>query len=99
MTDSGSLLLMSHYMKVMIINHIAFCPPSLFPSLPPFADGERGPPSHTVDQQRNRILATAALKKAEPLAAQGTDWLVYKYTRRTTELPEFSQAVTKIASG
>ena len=50
-------------------------PPSLPPSYISSADGERGPPSHTVDQQRNRILATAALKKAEPLAAQGTNWM------------------------
>ena len=35
------------------------------------ADDEKGPPSATVDQQRNRIIATAALKNAEPLAAQG----------------------------
>ena len=39
-------------------------------SLP--ADGERGVPNEQVDIQRNRIIATAALKKAEPLADQGT---------------------------
>ena len=36
------------------------------------ADGERGVPNEQVDIQRNRIIATAALKKAEPLADQGT---------------------------
>ena len=35
------------------------------------ADGERGAPNVQVDTQRNRIIATAALKKAEPLADQG----------------------------
>jgi len=39
-------------------------------SLP--ADGERGVPNEQVDIQRNRIVATAALKKAEPLADRGT---------------------------
>ena len=34
-------------------------------------DGDRGAPSTTVDIQRNRILTTAALRKAEPLANQG----------------------------
>ena len=34
-------------------------------------DGDRGAPSNSVDIQRNRILATAALKKAEPMADQG----------------------------
>ena len=36
------------------------------------ADGERGVPNEQVDIQRNRIVATAALKKAEPLADRGT---------------------------
>jgi len=35
-------------------------------------DGERGVPNEQVDIQRNRIVATAALKKAEPLADRGT---------------------------
>ena len=34
-------------------------------------DGDRGTPSRSVDTQRNRILATAALKEAESLADQG----------------------------
>ena len=34
-------------------------------------DGDRGTPSRSVDTQRNRILATAALKEAETLADQG----------------------------
>ena len=36
-----------------------------------FTDDPQGPPNTTVDIQRNRIIATAALKKAEPLADQG----------------------------
>ena len=35
------------------------------------ADGARGPPNEAVDVQKNRIIATAALKKAEPLADEG----------------------------
>jgi Mg-chelatase subunit ChlD len=35
------------------------------------SDDERGPPNMTVDQQRNRIIATEALKNSEPLAALG----------------------------
>ena len=37
-------------------------------------DGDRGTPSRSVDTQRNRILATAALKEAESLADQGKYW-------------------------
>ncbi|XP_064400224.1 uncharacterized protein LOC135346514 [Halichondria panicea] len=33
-------------------------------------DGAQGPAKETVDVQRNRIIATTALKKAEPLAQQ-----------------------------
>ena len=36
-----------------------------------FTDDPQGLPNTTVDIQRNRIIATAALKKAEPLADQG----------------------------
>ena len=52
--------------------------PLLFP-LPPLlslspsivTDGDKGPPNTAVDQQRNRIIAAAALKDAEPLADKG----------------------------
>ena len=35
------------------------------------ADGEQGPANSAVDQQRNRVIAIAALKDADPLAGQG----------------------------
>ncbi len=35
------------------------------------SDGAQGPAKESVDVQRNRIIATSALKKAEPLADQG----------------------------
>ena len=35
------------------------------------SDGERGASNEAVDTQRNRIIATDALKRAEPLADQG----------------------------
>jgi hypothetical protein len=34
-------------------------------------DGDQGPPSVAVDQQRNRVTAAAALRDADPLASQG----------------------------
>ena len=34
-------------------------------------DGEQGPGNMTVDIQRNRVMAAAALKEAETLASQG----------------------------
>ena len=42
--------------KISILNH---------------SDGEQGVAKEAVDVQRNRIIATTALKKAEPLADQG----------------------------
>ena len=56
-------------------------------------DDERGPPNMTVDQQRNRIIATEALKNSEPLAAQGeltksSDYIdVYRYVHKFHHLP------------
>ena len=35
------------------------------------ADGEQGPPNTALDQQRNRVIAAAALNDAEPLASKG----------------------------
>lgn len=53
-------------------------------------DGDRGTPSNSVDIQRNRILATAALKNAEPLADQGKytdfDTTLYISTAVTTDM-------------
>ena len=36
-----------------------------------WADDEQGPANSAVDQQRNRVIAAAALKDADPLAGQG----------------------------
>lgn len=46
---------------------ILICPLPLFC----YIDGDKGAPNRSVDIQKNRIVATAALKEAEPLADQG----------------------------
>ena len=62
-----------------------------------FSDGGQGPAKKSVDVQRNRIIATSALKKAEPLAEKSEYIRTHIFSRsvrctlRVTDFVSLSQ--------
>ena len=58
-------------------------------------DGEMGPPNIAVDQQRNRIIATAALKNADPLADQGQSHYSFIFIRESRVMKYLYTYITR----